>query len=125
MEMSMAFSNLAQAKAEDIFSVTNLTTANSTLTKQVPMYTNRLSTKEADNMVLQTAIKNLQGKVKNLKDEVANLRNSYHSSGASAANKDNFRMTPRWKREGQAHHPTCWSTIYCWSRGVDGHLGAD
>ena len=90
----------------------NLTTANITLTKQVVLYTNRLSTKEADNVALQTAIKNLQVKVKNLKAEVANLKKSGHSRAAGAANKGNGRMTPRWKREGQAHHPTWWITTY-------------
>ena len=80
--------------------MTNLTTSNSTLTKQVELYSNRLSTKAADNMALQTATKNLQGEVKNLKAEAANLKKSVHSSSAGVANKDNGIITPRWKREG-------------------------
>ena len=48
----MAFTNLAQATSEDRAAVTNLTTENSTLTEQVALYDNRLSTKEADNMAL-------------------------------------------------------------------------
>ena len=44
MEMSVAFANMAQATAEDR-AVTNLTTANSTLTEQVALYANRLYTK--------------------------------------------------------------------------------
>ena len=61
MEFSMAFANLEKATAEYLSTVTNLTIENSTLTYQVALYTNRLSTKESDNMALQTAIKNLQG----------------------------------------------------------------
>ena len=49
MEMSVAFANIAQSTAEDRAAVTNLTTENSTLTEQVALYDNRLSTKEADN----------------------------------------------------------------------------
>ena len=40
------FANLAQATADNCASVTNLTTANRTLTEQVELYTNRLSTKD-------------------------------------------------------------------------------
>ena len=44
---------------EDRSAVTNLTMANITLTEQVALYDNCLSTKEADNMELQTSMKNL------------------------------------------------------------------
>ena len=101
--------------------MTNLATANSTLTEQVSLYSNRLYTKEADNMALQTAIKNLQGQVKNLKAWVANLKKSGNSGVAGAADKDNSRMTPRWKRERQSHHSTWSSTTYCWIHGAVGH----
>ena len=67
------FANLVQATAEDRTAVTNLTTANRILTEQVALYDNRLSTKETDNMALQTATRNLQGVLKNLKAEVARL----------------------------------------------------
>ena len=77
--------------------MTNLATANSTLTEQVSLYSNRFYAKEAENMALQTAIKNLQGEFSNLKAEVANLKNSVHSGAAGAANKDNGIITPRWK----------------------------
>ena len=60
----MAFSNLEQATAEDCAAVTNLITVNNTLTEQVVLYKNRLSTKEAYNMSLQTAMRNLQGELK-------------------------------------------------------------
>ena len=60
MDMSMAFANLAQATAKDRAAVTNLTTANSTVTEQVALFANRLSTKEADNMALQKAMRILQ-----------------------------------------------------------------
>ena len=63
-EISMAFSNLEQATAEDCAAVTNLITVNNTLTEQVVLYKNRLSTKEAYNMSLQTAMRNLQGELK-------------------------------------------------------------
>ena len=63
------------------------------------LYTNRLSTKEADN-VLQTAMRNLQREIRNLKAEVVSLNKSDHSDGAGAANKDNSRFLPNWKREG-------------------------
>ena len=61
MEMSMLFSNLAQAIAEGCAVVNNLTTYNNILTEKVTLYTNHLSTKEANNMELQTFMKNLQG----------------------------------------------------------------
>ena len=121
----MAFSNLAQAMAEDCASVTNLITANRTLTEQVAMYLNRISTKEADNMALQTVMKNLQGEGNNLKVEVVSLNNSGQSRGVVAANKENGIMLPMWKREGQAHHPTWWSTIYCCIHGLGVHAGVD
>ena len=57
----MAFANLAQATVEDCAAVTNLTTANSTLNEQVVLHTKSLSTKEVDNMALETAMRNLQG----------------------------------------------------------------
>ena len=105
--------------------MTNLTTVKSTFTKKVELYTNRLSTKEADNMALQTAIKNLQGEVNNLKLEVANLKNSGHYGSARAANKDNGRITPMWKLEGQSHNPTWRSTTYCCIHGAGGHAEED
>ena len=80
--------------------------------EQVVLYANRLYTKEADNVALQTAIKNLQGEFNNFKAEVENLNKSGHYGSAGAVNKDNGRMNPRLKREGQAHHPTWWSTTY-------------
>ena len=83
--MSVMFANLSQATAENCAAVTNLKPANSTLTEQVVLYVNRLSTKEADNMALQNAMRNLQGELNNLKAEVASLKNSGHSGGAGAA----------------------------------------
>ena len=68
--MSVVFANLSQAIAEDCAAVTNLTTANNTLTEQVLMYANRLSTKELDNMALQMYMSNLQEGLKNLKFEM-------------------------------------------------------
>ena len=41
----MAFANLEQATAKDRAAIINLTTANITLTEQVALYDNRLSTK--------------------------------------------------------------------------------
>ena len=61
---------MVQAIAEDCAAVTNLTTANNTLTEQVLMYANRLSTKELDNMALQMYMSNLQEGLKNLKFEM-------------------------------------------------------
>ena len=52
MEMSMAFSNLAQATAEDLADIKNIRMANSNLKEQVALYANCLSTKESDSMVL-------------------------------------------------------------------------
>ena len=89
------------------------------------IYANHLSPKEADNVALQTAIKNLQGEVKNLKTEAARLKSSVPSYGARAGHKDNGRMTPKWEIEGQAHHPTWWSTTYCWIHGAEGHSGTE
>ena len=96
--MSVAFANMAQATAEDCAAVTNLTTANNTLTEKVALYAKHLSTKEADNRALKTAMSNLQEELKNLKAEMYNLKRSVHSSAAGAANKDNGRMVPKWKR---------------------------
>ena len=121
----MAFANLEQATAEDQSAVTHPTMANITLAEQVALYANRLSTKEDDNMALRTDIKNLQGEVKNLKAEVASLKNSGHSGSAGAVNKENGRMNPRQKQEGQAHHPTWWITTYWWSHGVGVHSGLE
>ena len=99
MEMSAEFSNLAQATSEDRAAVTNLTTVNSTLTEQVAMYTNNLSTKEADNMALQTSMSNLQSELKTLKVEVDKLNKSgQYAVSAAASYKDNGRMLPRWKK---------------------------
>ena len=96
--MSVSFSNLAQATAEDRAAVTNLVTANITLTEQVVLYSNRLSTKEVDNMTLHTAVRNLQGKLKKLKAEIQNFKKSGHSGAAGAAYKNNGRMVPNWKK---------------------------
>ena len=104
--MSVLFANLAQATSEDRVAITNLTTENSNLTEQVTLYANCLSTKEAYNMALQTAMRNLQGGLKNLKSEVASLKKLVHSGGAGAFNKDNGRLVPKWEIEGQSHHPT-------------------
>ena len=68
--ISVAFANLAQATAEDRAAVTNLTTTNSTIIEKVALYSNRLSTKEADNMALQTAVMNFQVELKTLKAEI-------------------------------------------------------
>ena len=64
MEIPQAFANLSQVTAEDRAAVTNLTTAKLTLSKQVALYANRLSTKEAYNAGLHTAVNNPQGEVK-------------------------------------------------------------
>ena len=55
----MEFAHLTQETAEDRADVTNLTMMNITLTKQVALYANHLSTKDADNVALLTAMKNL------------------------------------------------------------------
>ena len=59
MEIPISFTNMEQAMVEDRSAVTNLTMANITLTEQVALYDNRLSIKEADNMELQTSMKNI------------------------------------------------------------------
>ena len=123
--MSMAFSNMVRATTEDRAAITNLIMANSTLTEKLELCANRLSTKEAYTMALQTSMKNLQGGIKNLKEEDFRLKKSGHYGSAGAVNKDNGRMNPRLKQEGQAHHPTWWSTTYCWSHMTGGHSGAD
>ena len=79
----MVFANLAKATAEDRADVTNLTTPNRTLTEQVALYANRLSTKEADNIVMQISMKNLQGVINNLKAKVACVKKSVHYGGAA------------------------------------------
>ena len=117
----MSFSNIAQATAEDCAIVANLKTANSTLTKKVTLYSNHLSTKDEDNVALQTAMKNLQGEIKNLKAKVSTLKRSGQSGGASATKHKRLIPDPKWKREVQAHHPTWWSTPYFWSHGVGGN----
>ena len=109
----MEFSIMEQATAEDCATFTNLTTENSTLTEKVAQYTNCLSTTEADSMALQTAMRNLQGEIKNLKAEVTSLKKSGHSGSAGSAKKDSGILVPKWKIEGQYHHPTWWSTTYC------------
>ena len=97
---------MTQATVEYCSVITNLNIEKSTLKEQVALYANRLSTKEADKVGIQMAIKNLQGEVNNLKGEVAKLNKSGHSGGAGSTKKYNGIITPNWKREGQAHHPT-------------------
>ena len=65
--MSTTFENLEQTTAEDYAAFTNMTMANTTHTKQVALYANLFSTKEAEHVALQTAMKNLQVEVKNIK----------------------------------------------------------
>ena len=89
---------MSQATAEDRTAITNLTTAIRTLIEQVALYSNRLSTKEVDNMTLHTAVRNLQGKLKKLKAEIQNFKKSGHSGAAGAAYKNNGRMVPNWKK---------------------------
>ena len=88
MDISMKFAILTQARAEDCAAVTNLMTANSTLSDKVALYANFLSTKEADDMELKKN-QNPQGEVKNIKSEISTLKNSSHSSGAEAT-KNNW-----------------------------------
>ena len=64
MEIQQHFDNLVQATAEDFAAVTNVATANLTLSEQVDLYNNHLSTKEVENAGLYTSIKNLQEEVK-------------------------------------------------------------
>ena len=52
MEMSITFSNLAEATAEDLADIKNIRMENSNLKEQVALYANCLSTKESDSMVL-------------------------------------------------------------------------
>ena len=106
----MAFANMAQATAEDCTAVTNLMAANSILAKQVVLYTNRLSTRYADNVALQTVMKILNGYDKNFKAKAATLKRSVHYSGAGATNKDGIIPETNCDIEGQAHHPTWCST---------------
>ena len=64
MDIYMAFDNMTQAMEEDLASITNLKTENRKLTDQVALYANWLSTKETDNVALQTEMKKLHGEVK-------------------------------------------------------------
>ena len=95
---------------EDRDAATKLMAEKITTTNQVALYANLLSIKETDSMALQTAMRNLQGELKNLKSEMYNLKKSSHSDGTVAANKENVRMVPNCKREGQYHHPTWCNT---------------
>ena len=110
MDISTTFANLTQATADYVSAVTNMTMANSTLTEQVTLYTNRLSTKDVDNVVLQTLMKNLQGEVNKLKAKVVTLKRAGHSDTTGAANKDRGRPEPKWKREVKTHYPTWCNT---------------
>ena len=76
-------------------------------------------------MVLKIDMNNIQGELKNLKAKVSNLNREGHIDSFSPATKDRGIPELMWKREGQALHPTWWSTTYCWSHGVGGHAGAD
>ena len=69
-------------------------------------------------MALQTATRSLRGELKNLKAEVASRNKSGHSVAASAVNKDNSILVPKFERYGQYHNSTWWSTTYYWSHGV-------
>ena len=114
MDISMELSNMTQAMAGDCASLTNLMTSN----------INRLSTKEADNVVLKTSIKNLQGEVKNQKDKVATRKKSVHSGGAIDTKHKRGRPRPNLNIEGQSHNPKWWRTSYYWIHGAGGHSGS-
>ena len=123
--MSMYFDNLAQATVEDRVVVNKLTTAKITPTEQAALYTNPLSTKEADNVALQTAMKKLKMEVKTSAPKLPPSIGQATSRGASTTKHKRGRPYPKWKREGQSTHPTWWSTSYCWSHGAGGHSGAE
>ena len=67
--MKDAFSNLAQVIEEDRRATKNLTAYNSTLTDQVALYANILSTKEVEYAALKWTVQNLQGEAKNIKNK--------------------------------------------------------
>ena len=64
------------------------------------IYANHLYTKEAENMVLQNSIKNLQREVKSLKLEVSSLKKSGHFDSADATNTDKGKLVTKCKKEG-------------------------
>ena len=64
--MKDTFSNLAQVIEEDRRATKNLTASNSTLTDQVALYANILSTKEVEYAALKWTVQNLQGEAKNI-----------------------------------------------------------
>ena len=77
-----AFTNLVQAKLKYQAAVTNLNTEKSTLTYQVSLYANILSTKEADTDTMQKSASKLHGEVKKLKAELATLKNQVNPAVA-------------------------------------------
>ena len=66
-----AFTNLAQATAEDRVAVTNLTDANGHLAAQVEDQANNMTTKDAAMETMQNIIQQLQGELKTLKSNQA------------------------------------------------------
>ena len=69
MGIKEAFTNLAQATAEDKVAVTNLTDANIHLAAQVSYQANNMMTKDAAMETMQNIILQLQGELKNLKSK--------------------------------------------------------
>ena len=63
-------------------------TTNSTLTDQVVIYANWISTKEADNDTQHKSMRNLQREAKNLKAKLANMKKSSYSGGTGNVVKD-------------------------------------
>ena len=83
--MQDEFSNLEQATLEDQVAVTNLKYVNTTLTDQVALYTNHLSSKDAENSTLQREVLNLQGENKTHEHENESIK-GYRFTGGSGVN---------------------------------------
>ena len=104
MGIEKAFTNLAQATAEDRVTVTNLTDANRHLAAQVAAQVNNMATKDADMENMQKIVLQLQGELKTLKSKQAGQ--STNNANPSSYKKGNW-----------------WRIKYFWTHGIVRHAG--
>ena len=99
-----AFTNLAQATAEDRAAVTNLTDENRHLATQVAAQANNMATKDASMDTMSKIIQQLQGEINTLKSKQA-------GQTTKKTNLSDYKKR-NW-----------WSSKYFWTHGFGGHDG--
>ena len=116
-----AFDILEKVTVEYQVAITNMTAVNTTLMEQVSLYTNHISTKEAENDTLQRAVHNPHGDAKNLKAELSNLKKQSTLEAVEPLSRTgSSKGSQRVKRKGRDYpppnlveHPILLET-WCW-----------